>query len=109
MVEPNTKYKLKIVVSENKVEFFVNDSTTAAYTYTGTYTTSATVNLGFNNDSTPQYFKGIIHLDECSVLDTEKVVTNFTSKDTHKLTDSEFYNNYKLDYNTYADVFNQSK
>lgn len=108
-VEPNTKYKLKIVVSENKVEFFVNDSTTAAYTYTGTYTTSATVNLGFNNDSTPQYFKGIIHLDECSVLDTEKVVTNFTSKDTHKLTDSEFYNNYKLDYNTYADVFNQSK
>ena len=109
MVEPNTKYKLKIVVSENKVEFFVNDSTTAAYTYTGTYTTDATVKLGFNNDSTPQYFKGIFHLDECSVLDTEKVVTNFTSKDTHKLTDSEFYNNYKLDYNTYADVFNQSK
>ena len=108
-VEPNTKYKLKIVVSENKVEFFVNDSTTAAYTYTGTYTTDATVKLGFNNDSTPQYFKGIIHLDECSVLDTEKVVTNFTSKDTHKLTDSEFYNKYKLDYNTYADVFNQSK
>lgn len=32
-----------------------------------------------------------------------------TSSTTTQMTDSEFFNNYKLDYNTYADVFNQSK
>ena len=32
-----------------------------------------------------------------------------TSSTIEQMTDSEFYNDYKLDYNTYADVFNQSK
>lgn len=35
--------------------------------------------------------------------------SNATSSTITQMTDSEFYNNYKLDYNTYADVFNQSK
>lgn len=110
-VEPSTKYKFKIITSDNKVEFFVNDSETATYTYTGSYTTSSIIGLGVNNSSSTitQNFKGEFHLDECSVLDREGEEIKFTNHSESEMTDEQFYKNYKLDYNTYADVFNQSK
>src|SRR5699024_4705500 len=85
--------KLKWTIVHNKIYVYVlSYDTTDLYNFTNTY-------FNCRSDGATKT-KAIIDLSKTSSVQQANVAT---------MTDDEFYNSYKLDYNTFADAFGFSK
>ncbi len=106
---PNTTYTLKLHI-ENNASLTIYNLVDSEFTQIGTETgdmsiTSAT--LGFNG-------MGVMYGD---ILGASSYIESNSTKyyladeqfEQQEMNDEEFYNNYKLDYNTFADAFGFSK
>lgn len=119
-IEPNKHYKIKVVVSNSNTKTFyrINDDNTETQLLVMTDSGmsfnntdySSLIGLSSYNQDSP--FLGTMDFKNCSVQlngsDTPQTFIEVIKK-TRPMTDDEFYNSYKLDYNTFADVLNLPK
>lgn len=71
---------------------------------------SSNIYIGFRPDYSSRYWRGSIDLTKSYITYPDGTKVDFCGTQTTKyvMTDEEFYKNYKLDYNTYAKLYNQS-
>ena len=119
-IEPNKHYKIKVVVSNSNTKTFyrINDDNTetqllvmtdSGMSFNNTSYSSLIGLSSYNHDSP---FLGTMDFKNCSIQlngsDTPQTFVEVIKK-TRPMTDDEFYNSYKLDYNTFADALNLPK
>lgn len=119
-IEPNKHYTIKVVISNSNTKTFyeVNEDGTETQLYVmsdsamnfSNTSYSSLIGLSSYNHDSP--FLGTIDFKNCSIQlngsDTPQTFVELT-KQTRPMTDDEFYNSYKLDYNTFADALNLPK
>lgn len=119
-IEPNKHYKIKVVVSNSNTKTFyrINDDNTETQLLVMTDSGmsfdntdySSLIGLSSYNHEGP--FLGTMDFKNCSVqLQNSDTIQSFVevTKQTRPMTDDEFYNSYKLDYNTFADALSLPK
>lgn len=119
-IEPNKHYKIKVVVSNSNTKTFyrINDDNTETQLLVMTDSGmsfnntdySSLIGLSSYNHEGP--FLGTMDFKNCSIqLSGSEDVIPFIEivEKTRPMTDDEFYNSYKLDYNTFADALNLPK
>lgn len=119
-IEPNKHYTIKVVISNSNTKTFyeVNDDGTENQLYVMADTgmdfnnTSYNTFIGLSSYNSDSPFLGTMDFKNCSIQlngsDTPQTFIEVVEK-TRPMTDDEFYNNYKLDYNTFADALNLPK
>ena len=116
----NTQYTIKVVVSNSNTKTFYevdsNGTETQLFVMSDSgmdfndTSYSSLIGLSSHNNSSP--FLGTINFTKSSVqLQNSDTIQSFVevTKQTRPMTDEEFYNSYKLDYNTFADALNLPK
>lgn len=119
-VAANTQYTIKVVVSNSNTKTFYevdsNGTETQLFVMSDSgmdfnnTSYSSLIGLGSYNHDSP--FLGTMDFKNCSVqLQNSDTIQSFVevTNQTRPMTDEEFYNNYKLDYNTFADALNLPK
>ena len=119
-IEPNKHYVIKVVISNSNTKTFyeVNEDGTDTQLYVMSDSAmnfndtsySSLIGLSSYNKSSP--FLGTIDFTKSSVqLQNSDTIQTFVevTKQTRPMTDDEFYNSYKIDYNTFADALNLPK
>lgn len=119
-IEPNKRYVIKAVISNSNTKTFyeldedgtenqLSVMTDTDMNFNNTQYRTLIGLSSYNNDSP---FLGTMDFKNCSVQlngsDTPQTFVEVTTQ-TKPITDDEFYNNYKLDYNTFADALNLPK
>lgn len=119
-IEPNKHYVIKVVISNTNTKTFyeVNDDGTENQLFVMTDTgmdfnnTSYNTFIGLSSYNQDSPFLGTMDFKNCSIQlngsDTPQTFVEVIKK-TRPMTDDEFYNSYKLDYNTFADALNLPK
>lgn len=119
-IEPNNHYTIKVVISNSNTKTFyeVNDDGTENQLFVMTDTgmsfndTSYNTFIGLSSYNQDSPFLGTMDFEKCSIQlngsDTPQTFVEVIEK-TRPMTDDEFYNSYKLDYNTFADALNLPK
>lgn len=119
-VATNAQYTIKVVVSNSNTKTFydVNEDGTETQLYVmsdsamnfSNTSYSSLIGLSSYNQDSP--FLGTMDFKNCSIQlngsDTPQTFVEVIKK-TRPMTDDEFYNSYKLDYNTFADALNLPK
>lgn len=119
-IEPNKHYRIKVVVSGSNTKTFyeVSEDGTENQLLVMTDTsmnfnnTSYNTFIGLSSYNQDSPFLGTMDFKNCSIQlngsDTPQTFVEVIEK-TRPMTDDEFYNSYKLDYNTFADALNLPK
>lgn len=119
-IEPNKHYKIKVVVSNSNTKTFyrINDDNTETQLLVMTDSGMSFNNtdysslIGLSSYHHEGPFLGTMDFKNCSIqLSGSEDVIPFIEivEKTRPMTDDEFYNSYKLDYNTFADAVNLPK
>lgn len=119
-IEPNKHYKIKVVVSNSNTKTFYevdsNGTETQLFVMSDSgmdfNNTSYSSLIGLSSYNHDSPFLGTMDFKNCSVqLHNSDTIQSFVevTNQTRPMTDEEFYNNYKLDYNTFADALNLPK
>lgn len=119
-VAANTQYTIKVVVSNSNTKTFYevdsNGTETQLFVMSDSgmdfNNTSYNTFIGLSSYNQDSPFLGTMDFKNCSIQlngsDTPQTFVEVIKK-TRPMTDDEFYNSYKLDYNTFADALNLPK
>lgn len=119
-IEPNTHYTIKVVISNSNTKTFYEldedgtENQLLVMTDTGMDFNNTSYNtfIGLSSYNQDSPFLGTMDFKNCSIQlngsDTPQTFVEVIKK-TRPMTDDEFYNSYKLDYNTFADALNLPK
>lgn len=119
-IEPNKHYTIKVVISNSNTKTFYEiaedgtENQLLVMTDTGMNFNNTSYNtfIGLSSYNQDSPFLGTMDFKNCSVqLNGSEDVIPFIEvvEKTRPMTDDEFYNSYKLDYNTFADALNLPK